>query len=131
MKKQTHKTQQKGFIALFFTLSISAVLLAYVYMSSESTFAFMRSREDFIQHRTEFLNDIRCADGFVDMTIRSVTYTEQTYVFEDLICHITESVVHTISPDMRNFFFISGDIQVSGTIYNGFISDMQFAPISL
>jgi hypothetical protein len=130
MIKHNH-TKQKGFIALFFTMSISAMLLAYVYASSESTFGFMRSREDFVNHRSEFVHDIRCADSFVDMIIRSVTYTEHTYVFEGVMCNITNNILSEVSPNTRNFFFISGSIQVSGTIHNGLISDVYFVPISL
>ena len=124
----THKTnQQQGFIALFFTLGISSILLGYVYASSASTFEFMRTRQFFRDIRNVSEHDTQCADGFADILIRShLNVSEYVFVFEHEVCHITQ-----ISNNTSGFSFISGHLFVTGAIHNGFISTITAKPISL
>ena len=119
--------QQQGFIALFFTLGISSILLAYVYASSASTFEFMRTRQSFRDIRDVSEHDMKCADGFADILVRSdVDVSEYVYVFEHNVCSITQ-----IQSTHNNFSFISGHVFVIGTIEIGFISSIVAKPISL
>lgn len=119
--------QQQGFIALFFTLGISSILLAYVYASSASTFEFMRTRQSFRDTRNISEHNMKCADGFADILVRShLDVSEYVFVFEQEVCTITQ-----IQSTHNNFSFIRGHVFVTGTIYNGFISSITAKPISL
>jgi hypothetical protein len=91
----------------------------------------MRTRESFFDIRSSVQQDIRCADAFVDMMLRSRTDVVPQYVFEDTVCIITNSSMDDIDTNTIHFSFISRDIRVQGTIHNGLISDISFTPISL
>lgn len=114
---------KKGFIALFYTLSISMILLTYVSVSSASVFDFMRVREGFNLNRESRTKTIKCADDFIDMFIRS---HYEVFIESNQYCNISNIKVVQINRDIMNLSFKSDDIYVKGVIKNGFIYDLLF-----
>jgi hypothetical protein len=126
MKIHKHN-RQRGFIALFFTLSISTMLLVYVAASSASVFDFMRVRDDFIDRREMRMRATQCADDFIDGLIRS-PYNPPSGVFG---CSISHVQIVQIDPNTSNFSFISNDLYIKGSIQNGFVVHILSSNFSL
>ena len=126
MKRYIHNTQQ-GFIALFFTLSMSATLLAYVAMSSTSVFDYMRTRDEFIDVRSARQHSLECADMFIDMIVRSLVYDTSSIAG----CSIHSVSVDQIQRDILTFYFMSDELYVTGTIKNGFVTKVLSSNSSL
>lgn len=126
MNRRTYHTQQ-GFIALFFTLSISAVLLVYVTVSSASVFDYMRIREQFVDLRDARQHTLACADMFIDMLVRSSVYSTST-IFG---CTIHDVYVDQTYIDSVMFSFISDQIYITGLIKNGFVTKVVSSNFSL
>lgn len=127
-------TNQKGFIALFFTLSVSSLLLVYISLSSSSVFDFMRTKDLFVKTRDFYVQDFICADGFIDMIIRqsfSMTASEYSFVFENYSCDISDFVFDKIDDDNTTFLFTLGSIQVKGYSKNGFVTSLKISNLSL
>lgn len=119
-------THNKGFIALFFTLSISSILMAYVASGSEKVFAYMRAKELFTDSRQLIRDDLECADQFVNILIQ--TYTMPS-VFSN--CTIEHSTLNRIDSNTLEFSFKIHTREFKGTIFQGFITDLENLNFSL
>lgn len=116
----------KGFIALFFTLGISSILMAYVAISSEHIFAFLHTRDGFIRSRAELQDELMCADQYANVVI-------QTYALPELftMCDITHEIFIRENSDTITFSFETSHVHLKGTIFRGRISEIQTLYISL
>jgi len=125
---KTHTSHKKGFIALFFTLGISSILLAYVATSSTAVFDTMRVREDFLTHRLQKMQTIQCADTYIDILVRTLHHVSTVSPENCLISriHITQT-----SQDGFDFSFISDTVYVTGSIYQGFLTNLTYSNFSL
>ncbi len=127
MKIKTLHTK-KGFIALFFTLGISSILLAYVATNSVAVFDTMRIREDFYQRRSERMNTIHCADLYIDVLVRTLHHVS-TASPEN--CFISEVKMIQKDQDSVDFSFMSDTLYVVGSIYQGFVTNLRYSNFSL
>ena len=126
MKINIPHTRQ-GFIALFFTLGISSILMAYITINSVTIFNAIRVKENFLTNRSYREHELHCADYMIDSLIRVSSYVQHS-VYD---CSISQSYVIRTSLDTLDFFFKSGRVYVTGTIQQGFISDVAYANFPL
>ncbi len=106
----------RGFVALFFTLGVSSILLTYVSLSSTNLFRFIRAREDFKGVRATIQNTLQCADQYVNALVR--TYSVPS------LCNATNKQLTRTGPDTLIFSFKINTITFTGTIQNGRISEL-------
>lgn len=116
----------KGFIALFFTLGISSVLMVYVVVSSEKVFEYMQTRQNFTSHRSELEQHISCADHMVNIIIQTYRLPSK---FEE--CPVENISLIRINPETLQFSFEIQDRIFKGTIVRGLISNLESLIISL
>lgn len=109
------KNTKHGFIALFFTLNISSILLVYMAVGSGSVFEYVYTREGFYTHRKRIEADLQCADLAIDMLIRS-GYMENPHS-----CSITSIAITHMNLDTFSFSFMSNSIPITGILKNGLI----------
>lgn len=113
-------SHKQGFIALFFTLGISSILMAYVAVSSESVFTYFHTKESFMEIRSGIRDDYECADRYVNILI-------QTYALPHSFteCEILSPVLSRQSSDTLQFSFKINETEFKGTIFRGLISELK------
>jgi hypothetical protein len=124
MNTHTHQNNKKrGFIALFFTLGISSMLLAYVAISSESVFDFVHARQRFVESRDSVQYVLECGDAYVDHMVRSLPMLIGPVSTEG--CSIEHAYIARESDDLIRFSFDVESIHATGTILRGTISEIE------
>lgn len=125
---------QKGFIALFFTLSMSGILLMYVITNSTAVFDFTETRRAFMAHRKDMYINVNCADVFLDIYARTYRYAvfDAVYTFshEGYMCTVSEIVIRQ-ADDIYWISFVIGGIGILSSIEKGFIQNAFHEDISL
>lgn len=125
---KTYTSHKKGFIALFFTLSVSSILLVYVATSSMSVFDAVRARQRFFISREERVSTLQCADTYIDMLIRTLHHVS---TISPDNCSISEIYITQTGQDSVDFSFMSSTVFVKGTIHQGFVRRIQYSNFSL
>ena len=114
------KTHKQGFIALFFTLGVSSMLMAYVAISSTSIFDFIHQRERFKDVRNPIEETLKCADRYVDSVVRTYSLPSQFNIYTISNPNLTrenmETLILTFKTNSQNF---------KVTITRGLISKLE------
>lgn len=113
-------SHKQGFIALFFTLGVSSILMAYVAISSSSIFDFIHQRERFKEVRNPIEQTLLCADRYVDSVVRTYMLPQHFSICEimnsKLIRENEENLILTFKINTQNF---------KATIIRGLISKLE------
>lgn len=129
MKIHTYN-RKKGFIALFFTLSISSILMSYVILSSTAIFDFIRMREEFLETRSAKMHMLQCADEYIDAMVRS-TYSTSVMSHSADRCSISHLKKGWIDKDTYEFSFKSEYSFIRGTVRHGRVYELGYSNFSL
>lgn len=129
MKIHTYN-RKKGFIALFFTLSISSILMSYVIVSSTAIFDFIRMREEFLETRLAKMHILQCADEYIDAMVRS-TYSASVVSHSADSCSISHIKKEWVDKDTYKFSFKSEHSFIQGTVRYGRVYELRYSNFSL
>jgi hypothetical protein len=129
------KKQHSGFIALFFVLGLSFTFLTWISLSSERVFEYVRLKAAFLEHRSVLHDRILCADGFINILIRSrynLHLTGDSYDFErgmyfldEVTCHITSVSFLYEDTIVKSVFFTISGFRFEYQFKNGFVDSIR------
>ncbi len=126
-----NKDRQKGFIVLFFIISVSISLLTIISLGTERVFDYVYIKTDFYKNRQYLYEKLICADLFINLFIKSdynidiidnkYNFYRNIHISDEYICYIENIDIKYIDNSLNSVFFISGGFGFKYIYKNGFV----------